>query len=255
MRAFDLVFLAALALPAVSSDIGKPGGGAQILTGTLAALPAAGTAGNVYLPTDGSGYVTFRDSGAAWVPYNGGRVFTTPPTSGWSWVNQGSATITTDNEGQTLATPSNGSFNARLRVRNLPGATYTITANIVLGPIISNNRGLFFGLFNSATTESQSIFINRTSSEPQVSVINLNSPTSISGTPLSSAAVYLTDTVLTLRVTNNGTNRIWEIANGDQWLTLLTVGNTNFTTPDQAFFGVYASNDLAVSAKLIGWAE
>ena len=55
-----------------------------------------------------------------------------PPTAGWSWVNQGTATVSQDSNGRIhLQTPSNASVNGRIRTRSFT-APQTATAGTFL---------------------------------------------------------------------------------------------------------------------------
>ena len=53
--------------------------------------PAAGVKGRLFLPTDGL-FLEY-DDGAAWHKYGPYRRLKAPPQTGWSWVNQGNATV------------------------------------------------------------------------------------------------------------------------------------------------------------------
>lgn len=89
---------------------GAAGSGNTTTSGTIASLPAAGTAGNLYLPTDEP--VLLRDNGASWDSF--GPIFTlTSPgsTAGWSWVNQSTATITTTSASWTFQVSGGTGFN------------------------------------------------------------------------------------------------------------------------------------------------
>src|SRR5262245_10148368 len=77
-------------------------------------------------------------NGSAWVNQaaaGGGNspeyAFATPPTSGWSWVNQGGATVASDAYGELLTWPNSGVNNWRLRVRSIThSSAYSVTARL-----------------------------------------------------------------------------------------------------------------------------
>lgn len=60
--------------------------------------------------------------------------FVTPSDSGFSWVNQGSATIDTTNNRLTIAVPNEGAtgYQWRMRVKTAPSRPYTLTAAFLL---------------------------------------------------------------------------------------------------------------------------
>lgn len=60
---------------------------------------------------DGSG---FRGVGGG---ASGGTVLSTPPKTGWSWLNQGSATVDESGAAIVLATPAEAHYNLRVRKR------------------------------------------------------------------------------------------------------------------------------------------
>jgi len=102
---------------------------AQFYSDAYAARPAAGTDGDLFIPTDG--YHLFRDNGGAWTPW--GLIFpmSAPPTTGWSWVNQSTATV---DESRTVfhmnASTTGGSNQWRLRVRSAPSTPWTLTTYV-----------------------------------------------------------------------------------------------------------------------------
>lgn len=119
-----------------------------IVSGLLASRPTVGTAGRLYLPTDG--YHEFQDDGVNWnaagprYPMNPGW-----DDSGFAWSNQGSAAWSKTNSGGLLTVDSSASTGIRLRQKSVPATPYGIIAyfsNTAL-PINANEMGigLFFG--------------------------------------------------------------------------------------------------------------
>lgn len=104
--------------------------------GTSAAAHADSTAVNLYL-TAGSVDQAWQD-GFAEPDYPLNRILDQGVTrihSDFTWVNQGTATSATADDGGILMTcPSEASNNVRLKVRSAPGTPYTITTFCMLGP-------------------------------------------------------------------------------------------------------------------------
>jgi hypothetical protein len=232
-----------------------PSGGAEpadvTLTGTYAALPAAGTAGRLYLPSD-SPYV-LRDTGAAWAAWGPLHPLTVPPASGWSWVNQGGASLDTTGGPQTIAAPSGSGNSARLRTRAAPSTPYTITALVGVDALMVNFTTVGIGFRQSSDGKLSLLYVQSNI----FNIGNYTSPTSFSAnaiTSLSAGGHALSR--LWMRITDNGTNRIYQVsATGRVWLTLYTVARTTFLTADEVCFGVdvnHASHTAGVT--LLSWA-
>lgn len=124
-----LLTLSSLLLAQIVSG-GGSGGGSSSATNlepvAYASIPAAGTEGRVQYFTDAP-YVA-RDNGSTWdywlQPY--GKV--TPPPSGWSWNNQGSATIDLSKGYAQLLIPKGAGEVIRMRYRSAPSLPYSIIA-------------------------------------------------------------------------------------------------------------------------------
>jgi len=112
----------------------------QFATGAVADRDAAGQAGRLYLPTEG---FAARDSGLDWemMPYHR---FVPPVIGDFSWVNQGSATVTDRKGMMVLETPSVASGeNLRLLVKSAPTTPYEITvAMMAFGPIYTTSNAV-----------------------------------------------------------------------------------------------------------------
>jgi hypothetical protein len=100
------------------------------LSGTYAALPAAGTAGRVYYPTD-SPYTHLRDNGASWDHFRHGIQVTPPVDGSFSWVNQGGATTDATSGAVVLCAPAGAGQNCRLRVKAMPARPFTLTVGFL----------------------------------------------------------------------------------------------------------------------------
>jgi hypothetical protein len=98
-------------------------------TGTYANLPASGMkSGDTWTPTDAP--YRFIFDGSLWVPYGSlqDHQVTLPPSAGWSWQNQGPATVTQTNGTIVMQVTGNNGRNLRQYVRAYPTPPFTLTA-------------------------------------------------------------------------------------------------------------------------------
>lgn len=80
-------------------------------TGAYSSRPAAGRAGRWYIPND-QARVWSLDNGTSWQPYGPMFAVTDPSAASFSWVNQGSATVTTQYGGIYLTVPPGSGSNS-----------------------------------------------------------------------------------------------------------------------------------------------
>ena len=105
--------------------------GSYVLSGTQANRPTAGTAGRLYLPTDG--YGISRDNGSSWDRYvNGFKCSSTPAASSFTAVNNAEATLTDDDSGliATLMGTNSGTEKVEVFLTSLPSAPYSFVVGI-----------------------------------------------------------------------------------------------------------------------------
>ncbi len=110
----------------IDEAVAAGGGGATIGTGTVASLPGTPTDGDAYMPTDG--IVIYRGNGSAWKAFGPLWPVEPPGASGWSWANQGAATISYTTGAAVLAAPltAAGAHQWRYMYHTLPSAPYSI---------------------------------------------------------------------------------------------------------------------------------
>lgn len=205
----------------------------KISTDTYANIPAASKDGNLFLPNDG--FEVLRDTGAAWIPWGPIYPFTIPPTDGWSWINQGSATVVTSGGGIFLRTPALAGDNNRLYVRNIPSTPYTIYTAFSYYGDGNGDSGEGIGFRKSSTGEF--IFFKHEALH-KILVQAWNSPTSWNGNAFSANSQDRSLSFLGLG--DDGTDyRYYYISpDGNNWILLYREGRTNFITADQVFIGV-----------------
>jgi len=139
---------------------GGGGGGASILTGTYAALPAPGTDGNLYIPTDS--YYLFRDNGSAWIPFLNGHQITLPVNGDFSWVNQGTGTIDATKGGLYLEDQSGQVTESfRMRIKTAPTPPYTIDVAFMPSIGADNFNYMCVNWRDSTTGRFYGYFVNQ----------------------------------------------------------------------------------------------
>jgi hypothetical protein len=181
----------------------------QILSDTVANKPAAGVNGRIYLPTDGS--FIHRDTGSVWSPYGPCYPCSPPVDANFSWVNQGSATVVTSNEGIYLSCPSQGATDSiRARVMTAPSTPYSITIGYEYTATIESAIAGFplFILRESATGKMTSILPGEAGNQWTTRVFNHSSVTGFSQV-FSEKHTY--GRPLWQRITNNGTTLTYYI--------------------------------------------
>lgn len=224
-----------------------------IAAGTQAALPAAAKAGRLYWPTD-SAYL-FRDSGAAQAAFGPIWRLTRPVDAQFSWVNQGSSTVSDANGGLYLSGAGGTSPNLRCRVKAQPAKPYKISARFALH---SRSVGSQFGGLlwrDSAGGGIVTAYINNNST---LVVAKYTNPTTLSANYTSVAlSNFVVNGIFFVRIEDDNTNRIVSLSpDGYNWLPVHTVGNTDFITADQVGFCANPSTSTSPTALwLHHWEE
>lgn len=196
-----------------------------------------------------------RYTGSAWVPWGPLFAMTQPVSGDFSWVNQGSATVSTTNGGIYLYDPTvDASLNIRARVKSAPSTPYTITAAILFDPIVAanHNSGL---LFRESGTGELVLFGILQGTGSVLQVDNWNSPTSFNANVVNVTTRSMS--LVWLRIADNGTNRICSVSSdGQNWIVVSTVARTTFLTADQVGFFVAARNaTYPMGLTLLSWKE
>lgn len=217
-------------------------GGATTSEGAYASRPAAGTAGNLYLGTDGP--FIHRDTGSAWDSWGPIQKLTPPPAPGSvTWLNQGTKTATANGASLTLWAPALAGDSYGGHIQTVPSTPYK--AVLGFNPISTrqNYNSMALGFYNS-TSGRLSIIQHQVN---YVSVGHMNSVTSLNTAPKADTSLfnYLNGLVWWFRVQDDGTNHIFEISpNGLYWIELFRESRTAWLTsgPSHLFFGISANN-------------
>ncbi|TDK88805.1 hypothetical protein EUA02_25715 [Mycobacterium paragordonae] len=210
--------------------------------------PTAGTKGRMYVSND-VGLIQ-RDNGTAWEYIWGGPLgyLTKPPSSGWSWVNQGTATTATELGGERITAPSS-TRNWRMRVRSL-SPTSNYSARCYVEVAAKPTDAWFTGLvLRDTVTQSFITFGVGLVSSPAGYNAHLGVNRWASSTTFNSESWHQTSYLLPggaipqwLGISDDGTNRYFQFShNGVDWITAFSESRAAYFTPNQ--FGFGASNE------------
>jgi hypothetical protein len=231
------------------------GGGATIGTGTEAARPTAGTAGNLYLPSDGS--TLERDTGSAWAPWGPIYPFTAPPTTGWTWVNQKTSTqaasVDTTHGGLYLRGGPDSADAWSMYLQTIPATPYTLT--VFYQPLIFVVNYMAAGLVLRDSAGTGFItFMQIANNGGRTIDIDHGTGTAVSVQDLTVGTFVPANW---FRITDNGTTRAYlTSADGQHWEQMYSQAHATPYTPNQIGIGVDARNgsSLPVAMNLLSWA-
>lgn len=212
--------------------------------------------GDLYIPTD-SFYDYFRYSGSAWVPLRNGKQLTLPVDGDFSWINQGSASVSAGGGGIYMSVAGSGASNdMRIRKKAAPSTPYTITA-----AFLPNIPGINFAgmslLFRQSSDGKLHILEMAYSSGWQLGSQKWTSPTAFSAS-YGSTVIGTVPMPIFLRIADDGTNRICSYStDGRNFAQLHSVGRTDFLTADEVGFCVNAQTTAGkpVATTLISWKQ
>jgi len=219
----------------------------------VAAAHGAPENGRLAMLTDS--FYTARCNGSAWQWFFNGVLVNLPPTTGWTWDNQGTATETQAGGYLYLNAPAISGGNTRVRYRTAPGATpWSVTALLIPFVNFYNNQQAGILVRGSAGTKLYCFGPTFSSSVAQLQVVRLNSPTSWNGTPYAQN-VYGVNHPMWLRITDNGTNLIFSYSrDGIYFNVAYSEARAGFLTPDQVgYFAETQSTSANASITLISW--
>jgi hypothetical protein len=247
----------------ISIDVATPGELALSSTanligqGNIGAEPASPSAGDTYF-TNNSPYLESY-SGSVWNVWGPIYPLTKPNNAAYAWVNQGGASVSTGSGGIYLSAPATAGDSLRIRKKASPSTPFTIT-----GAFLMNARGLAnvgAGLLFRESSSGKLVTLsyeNDGSGILQLAVRKWTDATTSSATYLSELADSRVNHAPTwLRIADNGTNRICSIsADGQNWMNIHSVSNTDFLTANEVGFYCNAGNSTSdAGMNLVSWKE
>ncbi len=249
----------------IGATSGTGGTGNSIYTGAAGSEPGGINSGDAYLPNNG--FVLERYSGSGWVPWGPLFPMVDPNLAGiTTWVNQGGATVSSANGGIVLSTPAgSGSDSVRLRVKTAPATPYTITAAYLCNfPFVS---GVFTGLVwrdssSGKFTQVGPFYSSGVQTQKLVyAALKWSSPTTFSAyytlTGGGTNVMYSEGPIHWIRIADDGATRTAGVStDGQNFTTILSVGRTDFQTPDQVGFSLDAPETAyPAMITLLSWKE
>ena len=219
---------------------------------TYANLPAAGTAGRLFLTTN-SVYTHLYDNGVTWDHFFVGHQVYPPVLGDFAWVNQGGATAITTNGGIHLNAPATASHSMRVLKQAAPATPYTITVAFIGNHQANSILGI--GWRQSSDGKMVSLDMG-SSSDNKIAVRSWTSVTAfnfnyyVDSTPINWGNISLW-----FRITDNGTNRISSISwDGITFQQKHSIGRTDFMTGDEVMFFVNTNGATAdAGMNIISW--
>ncbi len=234
---------------------------AWVTRGVFSSRPSAGTAGRLYMVTDGP--LSFYDDGAAWQPFLAkAHLTSTPAVSTLTAINAGGRSTTlSDSLGGILMKMTNGAAADDYRLAKIakPSSSYSFTVHMypMLNSAINAAAGIcfrtsasgnctFFGIVTAVAGTSYLMIRNETASGTGAS------PTFTFSSDALAAAIcqpMMWGDGIWLRITDDGTtNKSFHYSHdGINFVQMFSVGRTSFATPDE--IGIFVANIVSPSTN------
>lgn len=219
--------------------------------GAYASLPASCTAGDRYLTSD-SIYEFACTASNTWRAFNTSTLHVIPPSAGWSWVNQGSATVTYSLGYGYLSAPASAADSLRMQTRSA-SAPYTVTARIRVKA--NDTQNYFAGGLMCRNSGSGEIINFGIAGNGGVKVISYYHSSPTGGGSMRGSAINLgIYSDLWLQLSDDNTNRILKYSiNGTDWLQHSSTARTTDVTCDEVGWFSNSANSSLVDAMLLSW--
>lgn len=241
------------------------GGSANIYSSPYASRPsAATTSGSLFMPTDSP--IIQRSDGSVWTSFGTIRALSPfPNLTGFSWVNQGGASIVESKGGYLLtAETAAASDNFNIYVKSTPSTPYTVTATFM--PLLNYkvNSSCVGLILRNSSSGNLITWPFQVDFEPSMYLFKYTNPTtyassygSTSDLAFGELAFYYHTGIITVRIEDNGTTMTFSIsADGEIFISVYSRSSTDYITPDQ--IGIFAnsySTTLPARMKLLSWKE
>jgi hypothetical protein len=229
------------------------------LIDTWANLPTAGSEGRLFIATDGN--TISRDNGSTWDHYGPIKTNLTVPIDGnFSWVNQGSSTVSTTRGAITLSTPAVNSYNIRARYL-AKSSPYKVTAHFVPFMAGANYPACGIGFRSSASSKWFAIQLTNVSNIHYVNVFKGTNDTTWSSDVVAINGTDMGGQVNWFQIEDNGTTLYFRCStNGKMWLTLASEARgTHFSggslPTGPAFFVNSYNATYPAAMHLLHWLE
>jgi hypothetical protein len=242
--------LAVAAFDQVRTDLGSM---YDTYANIAAATPGANEVGKMAFSTNS--LYSARWNGSAWQWFYNNSPVTLPPTAGWTWDNQGTATETQAGGYLYLNAPAVSGGNSRVRYRTAPAAPWTLTALVNANVNHLSNQQVGILVRGSGSGKLYLFGPGASAAASQTTqVVKNNNPTSWSGTP-SSLNGPLPTAPMWLQITDNNTDLLFSYSrDGINFSQVYQDTRASFLTPDQiGYFAETQSTSLLASLTLLSW--
>ncbi len=231
--------------------------GASSSFGTFGSLPAAGAGnnGNLYRQTDGP--YTFIGGSSVWNPFLpvfGAVTIPTAASPGFSWANQGGASVSYTQGGESLAAPASASDSLRVRYIAAPATPYSITA--ILNPSNSTTSFINQGLCFYNSTSGKLVTLTYNGGTTNITVQYWTSVTAISSAPTSTNFDFTGP--VCFRIRDDGTNFIFfASSDGQHFFQFYSAARGLFLTPQSVgyFLDMNQGVSYAGNLWLLSWLQ
>jgi hypothetical protein len=186
--------------------------------------------------------------------------------TGWSWRNQGSATVNFSGGIASITCPGTGGDEVRIYEQSLPGsAPWTVIAGLMAQlPFTTGQSGGFYsGIVLDDGTKCKTYDIGKTltSGLPVIEINNFNSVSSFNGQPRSPGNFTNPSPVTWLKIHNDGTNfTYWYSIDPTNvgWLLFYSEATNTFLTPTSAglcldIYGSSLGGTTLTSDAFVSW--
>ena len=189
---------------------------------------------------------------------HGPTPLTPPPTTNWTWANQSGAVATepTAYQSNQLSLAAGVGTGLSIRYRSAPTPPYSITAAIHFGGRSYVNYLRAGLIFRESSSGKLAPLVIRGDART-ITAAKYNSPTSFTSDYASvSPGDFFGSRTTWLRLADNNTNRICSYSwDGLNFITLHTVGRTDFLTADEVGWHIQTEGGADMFANLFSWEE
>lgn len=240
----------------VTINTSGSGSGNTTGTGTLSGITSPALAGNLYFPTDSISIA--RDTGTTWEYWGNIYKLKTPISTNFTWVNQGTATVSDANGAMVMTCPTSASENVRLLKKSLVATSnYTVICGFI--PQLIGNSYKNVGLMLRDSVSGKLIgFSSALAGITRIEtyIYQWSNNTTFVSSP-SSLSNFFPNDIVWFKIQDNGTNRIYSVGTTKYNFTqIYSETRTNFITPNEV--GMYVnqvSSDYQASCTFLHFEE
>lgn len=217
----------------------------SVQAGAYSSLPASGLTGDLYICSDSIYW--FRWDGSAWKAFVGMTPVKLPPPTGWTWVNQSTATVSTDGGMVTISDAGHLALDPRWYYRSAPSAPYTATFGLRFTSLAQYfQAGVGFRSSGGKYHLFSPVAANVTSGKwDDFQSFNTNYRVKAAYAPAFN--------LFWLRLADNNTNRICSFSyDRVNWTVFHSVGRTDFLTANGLALYLNARDDEGAGGEVGG---